>query len=70
MTDDLCSAIVNEHLPYPVGGRNPIIGRMFDENVEENTHAFHLHSYGSRHLLSQGLTNGTLKLVSVLIDHS
>ena len=69
MKDDLCSSIVNERLPYPVGGRNPIIGRVFYENVLENTHTFHLHSYGSIHFISQGLTNGTLKLVSVLIDH-
>lgn len=68
MNEDFCSSIVSEHLPYPVGGRNPIIGRVFEENLLENTHTFHLHSYGSIHVLSQGLTNGTLKLVSVLID--
>jgi hypothetical protein len=65
MTDDLCPWIISDRLPYPVGGINPIFGRLFYENSLENTSAFHLHSYGSINLFCQGLTNGTFKLVSV-----
>jgi hypothetical protein len=69
MTNDnnnnLCPWIISDRLPYPVGGRNPIIGRLFYENSLESSTAFQLHSFGSSILFFQGLTNGTFKLVSV-----
>ena len=65
MTDDLCPWIISDRLPYPVGGINPIIGRIFYENLLENSSAFQMYSFGSSILFFQGLTNGTFKLVSV-----
>lgn len=65
MTDDICPSIISERLPYPVGGINPIIGRLFYENSAENSNGMQLYSFGSSILFLQGLTNGTFKLVSV-----
>jgi hypothetical protein len=63
--NNLCPWIISDRLPYPVGGINPIIGRLFYENQFENSTALHLYSFGSSILFLQGLTNGTFKLVSV-----
>lgn len=63
--DDICPWIISDRLPYPVGGINPISGRLFYENSFENSTALQLFSFGSSILFFQGLTNGTFKLVSV-----
>jgi hypothetical protein len=65
MTDDLCPWIISDRLPYPVGGINPILGRLVYENILEYSSALHLASFGSSILFFQGLINGTFKLVSV-----
>ncbi|CAF1643535.1 unnamed protein product, partial [Adineta ricciae] len=62
MTDDICPSIISDRLPYPVGGINPIIGRLFYENTAENSNGMQLYSFGSSILFLQGLTNGTFKL--------
>lgn len=63
--DNICPWVINDRLPYPVGGINPIVGRLFYENSFENTSALQLFSFGSSILFFQGLSNGTFKLVSV-----
>ncbi|UJR35034.1 hypothetical protein I4U23_027810 [Adineta vaga] len=60
--DDICPWIISDRLPYPVGGMNPIIGRLFYENSFENSNGIQLYSFGSSILFLQGLTNGTFKL--------
>ena len=61
--DNLCPWIINEHLPYPIGGRTSIDGYLFYENVFETTSSLQIYSYGSSNLLFQGLMNSTFKLV-------
>jgi hypothetical protein len=63
--DNLCPWIINDRLPYPVGGTTPVIGRVLYENLIENSSALQMYSYGSIILVFQGLTNGTFKLVSI-----
>ena len=63
--ENLCPWIVSDRLPYPIGGTTPVIGRLIYENSVENSSAFQMYSFASTILVLQGLTNGTLKLVSV-----
>jgi hypothetical protein len=63
--ENLCPWIVNDRLPYPIGGTTPAIGRLFYENSIENSSSLQMSSFGSSILVFQGLTNGTFKLVSV-----
>jgi hypothetical protein len=63
--NNLCPWIISDRLPYPVGGRIPVIGRLFYENLMENSSTFQMYSFGSSILVFQGLTNGTFKLVSI-----
>jgi hypothetical protein len=62
--DNQCPWIINDRLPYPVGGTTPVIGRLFYENFIENSSALQMYSFGSTILVFQGLNNGTFKLVS------
>lgn len=61
--DNICPWIINEHLPYPIGGKRSIDGHLFYENLFEMTSSLQIHSYGSSNLLFQGLINSTFKLV-------
>lgn len=62
--ENLCPWIINDRLPYPVGGTTPVIGRLFYENLIETSSALQIYPFGSTNLLVQGLNNGTFKLVS------
>ena len=62
--ENLCPFIDNDRLPYPVGGIQPVVGRLIYENLIESSSTFQTHSIGSLRVIFQGLTNGTLKLVS------
>jgi hypothetical protein len=63
--DNICPRIISDRLPYPVGATTPVVGRVFYENLLENSSALQMYSFGSSTLLFQGLTNGTFKLVSI-----
>ncbi|CAF3744671.1 unnamed protein product [Rotaria sordida] len=60
--DNLCPWIINDRLPYPIGGTTPAIGHLFYENLLESSSALHIYSFGLSNLIFQGLTNGTFKL--------
>ncbi|CAF0887075.1 unnamed protein product, partial [Didymodactylos carnosus] len=61
--DNLCS--ISDRLPYPVGGRTALNGRILWENsspLSQNITAvqlFHIHD-GNQTLIVQGLSNGTI----------
>ena len=63
--NNICPWIINDRLPYPVGGKNSIHGHLFYHNRLESSSALQLYSFGSSILFLQGLTNGTFKLVSM-----
>ncbi|CAF2390973.1 unnamed protein product [Rotaria sp. Silwood2] len=60
--DNLCPWIINDRLPYPIGGTTPAIGHLSYENLLETSSTLQIYSFGSSNLIFQGLTNGTFKL--------
>lgn len=66
--ENICPWIVNDRLPYPVGGRTALIGRLIYENSSETSNVFEWFRFSGKIFVVQGLMYGSLKLVSVSID--